>query len=52
MFAPITKFRNAVRKITSHDPEMAYLNGSYDAIDLERRQREIDAGKFRTRRYY
>ncbi len=29
--------------------EMAYLNESTDIYDVERRQREIDRGKFRNR---
>lgn len=38
---------SALRPATRHEREMAYLNKSVSIFDLERRQREIDAGKFR-----
>lgn len=47
MFGPIRKARKAWTRFVSFDPENAYLNEAMDRIDLERRQREIDAGKFR-----
>ncbi len=33
---------------TRRDREMAYLNGSVTIFDLERREREVSQGKFRT----
>jgi hypothetical protein len=46
--------KRIIRSIVSHMTadhvkvaEEAYLNASYDRIDLEYRQREIDRGKFK-----
>lgn len=36
------------RRQTRHDAEMAYLAQSVSLYDLERREREIEAGKFAT----
>jgi hypothetical protein len=49
MFAPIKKFARALRAPSAEDRELAYLNGSFDRIDLEYRQRQVDRGLFRTR---
>jgi hypothetical protein len=49
MFTPIKKFARALRAPTAEERESAYLNGSFDRIDLEYRQRQIDRGLFRTR---
>lgn len=47
MFGQLKKFARAVRIPSVADRELAYLNGSYDRIDLEYRQRQIDSGMFR-----
>ena len=52
MFGPIKKMRQAIRSHRDYNPELAYLNDSVDRIDLERRQREIDEGRFRRRPFY
>lgn len=49
MFGSITKLRNAIREMRAYDPEMAYLNEATSRVDLERRQRDIDTGRFRRR---
>ncbi|MET3854109.1 MULTISPECIES: DUF3563 family protein [unclassified Rhizobium] len=49
MFGPIKKIARALRAPNAQEREMAYLNGSYDRIDLEYRQRQVDRGLFRTR---
>jgi hypothetical protein len=49
MFAPIKKIARALRAPTTQEREMAYLNSSYDRIDLEYRQRQVDRGLFRSR---
>jgi hypothetical protein len=51
MFGPIKQLRKAYQTFAAYDPELAYLNGARDRVDLERRQREIDAGKFRRRSF-
>lgn len=33
------------------DEELAYLNGALSLVDLERREREIDSGRFSTRAF-
>jgi hypothetical protein len=38
---------SAMKPASRHEREMAYLSGSRSLVDLEMRQREIDAGKFR-----
>jgi hypothetical protein len=50
MFGPIRKFARALSVPSVQDREMAYLNGAYDRVDLEYRQREIDNGLFRRTR--
>lgn len=47
MFKPLKKIARALRAPTAHDREMAYLNESSDAIELEYRMRQIDRGMFR-----
>lgn len=47
MFGPIAKARRALKDFVSFDPERAYLDEALDRVDLERRQREIDQGRFR-----
>ncbi|WP_337266449.1 DUF3563 domain-containing protein [Oryzifoliimicrobium ureilyticus] len=49
MFGPIKKLTRALRAPSVEDREMAYLNNSYDRIDLEYRQRQVDRGLFRNR---
>ncbi|MEK1876333.1 MULTISPECIES: DUF3563 domain-containing protein [Rhizobium] len=49
MFKPIKKIARALRAPTTEEREMDYLNGSFDRIDLEYRQRQVDRGMFRTR---
>ncbi|QFY59574.1 DUF3563 domain-containing protein [Rhizobium grahamii] len=49
MFKPIKNIARALRAPTAEEREMAYLNGSFDRIDLEYRQRQVDRGMFRTR---
>lgn len=41
------RIASAFRRPSRMDRETAYLNNSVSVYDLERRQREIDAGKFR-----
>jgi hypothetical protein len=41
------RIASALKPASRHEREMAYLNKSVSIFDLERRQREIDAGKFR-----
>jgi hypothetical protein len=49
MFTPIKKMARALRAPSVQEREMAYLNGSYDRLDLEYRQRQVDRGLFRQR---
>lgn len=49
MFKPIKKIARALRAPNAEEREMDYLNGSFDRIDLEYRQRQVDRGMFRTR---
>ena len=49
MFKPIKKIARALRAPTAEEREMDYLNGSFDRIELEYRQRQVDRGMFRTR---
>ena len=49
MFDPIKKFARAFRAPTTQEREMAYLDGSFDRIDLEFRQRQVDRCLFRNR---
>ncbi|EPE99103.1 DUF3563 family protein [Rhizobium grahamii] len=49
MFTPIKKIARALRAPTAEEREIAYLNGSFDRIDLEYRQRQVDRGLFRIR---
>lgn len=35
------------RQLTRHEREMAYLNEAVSIYDLERREREVDQGRFR-----
>jgi Protein of unknown function (DUF3563) len=41
------RIASAFRAPSRHERETAYLNRSVSMCDLERRQREIAAGKFR-----
>lgn len=45
-----TKFlaRFFPRQVTRREREMAYLNEAVSMYDLERREREIDQGRFRS----
>jgi hypothetical protein len=47
MFKPLKKIARALRAPTVQEREMAYLNASNDAIELEYRMRQIDRGMFR-----
>lgn len=47
MFEPIRRLARSMRRPTVAEREMAYINGSQDAIDLEFRQRQVDRGMFR-----
>ncbi|RUM26450.1 DUF3563 domain-containing protein [Rhizobium vallis] len=49
MFDPLRKIARAFRAPSTQEREMAYLNGSFDRIDLEFRQRQVDRGLFRNR---
>lgn len=42
------RFASAFRMRTRQEIELDYLNRSVSLHDLERRQREIEAGKFRS----
>ena len=46
MFEPVKKIARALRGRSIEDREMDYLNGSFDRVDLEYRQRQIDRGMF------
>ena len=46
----VSKTRDAIKRFRSFDPEQAYLERATSLIDLERRQREIDNGRFRRSR--
>jgi hypothetical protein len=51
-FAMLHQLKNllgTLRVPTTAERELAYLNGSHDRYDLEHRQRQIDAGMFRSR---
>ena len=52
MAGPISKLRKAIKTFREFDPEMEYLNGAVSHYDLERRQREIDQGRFRNRPHF
>ena len=43
--------RNAVGATTEQERVRAYLERSVSMADLERRQREVDSGRFRARSY-
>jgi hypothetical protein len=46
----ISRARDAFGRIRNFDPELAYLEESTSITDLERRQKEIDRGRFKQRR--
>jgi|SwirhisoilCB2_FD_contig_41_18903595_length_279_multi_3_in_0_out_0_1 hypothetical protein len=46
----LSKARAVIHHYRNFDPERAYLEKSTSLIDLERRQREIDNGRFRRSR--
>lgn len=46
----ISKTRDAIQRIRNFDPAQAYLEESTSLVDLERRQKEIDRGRFRQQR--
>ena len=48
----IAKARAAIGKARNFDPEQAYLEESTSLVDLERRQKEIDRGRFRQPRNF
>jgi hypothetical protein len=47
----VSNFRNAIQRRRNFNPENAYLEESTSLIDLEARQREIDRGRFRQRKW-
>ncbi len=47
MFKPLKKIARALRAPTVQEREIAYLNDSNDAIELEYRMRQVDRGMFR-----
>ncbi|MGF0536649.1 DUF3563 domain-containing protein [Agrobacterium sp. ES01] len=47
MFGPIRKFARAFRIPSVDELETQYLNNSFDRVDLEHRQRQVDRGMFR-----
>ncbi|MEA3535477.1 DUF3563 domain-containing protein [Rhizobium sp. CC-YZS058] len=47
MFKQMKKIAGALRAPSAEQRELDYLNGSFDRIDLEYRQRQIDRGLFR-----
>lgn len=47
MFETVRKVARAFRAQSIEEREIAYLNGAFDRIDLEYRQRQIDRGMFR-----
>jgi hypothetical protein len=47
MFSRIAKALRRFRKPGIAEVERAYLNEAVSRIDLERRMREVDGGKFR-----
>ncbi|WP_114348478.1 DUF3563 family protein [Mangrovicella endophytica] len=46
-----SRIRDAVKRRREYNPELEYLNEATSLVDLERRQREIDQGRFRRSRY-
>lgn len=49
MFEQVKQIIRALQGPSRQDRERAYLNAAVSAVDLEYRQREIDAGRFRER---
>jgi hypothetical protein len=49
MFMTLKNVIRALHVPTAAEREMAYLNESVSRVDLELRQRQIDAGLFRNR---
>lgn len=52
MFASLQSLVRQLRVPSVEELELSYLEGSYDRVNLEYRQREIDRGLFRDPRYY
>lgn len=51
----LNQMKNLIRALripSREEQERAYLDGAVNAVDLEFRQREIDAGRFRERTVY
>ncbi len=48
----ISRTRDAIERVRNFDPEQAYLEESTSLVDLERRQKEIDRGRFRRQRNF
>ena len=48
----ISKTRSALQRLRAFDPEQAYLEEATSIVDLERRQKEIDRGRFRQPRNF
>ena len=48
----ISRARAAIQSYRRVDPEQAYLEEATSLVDLERRQQEIDKGRFRARRQW
>lgn len=47
----VGRFRRAVTPLSQNEREHAYLEGSASLTDLERRQKDIDRGLLRLRRF-
>ena len=45
----ISRARDAMQRYRNFSPEQAYLEEATSLVDLERRQKEIDRGRFRGR---
>ena len=45
----LSRARDAISRARNFDPEQAYLEEATSLIDLERRMKEVDRGRFRRR---
>lgn len=46
-----SNFRASIKRYRTFDPEQAYLAAAVSESDVERRQRDIDNGRFRRRQW-
>ena len=51
MLTQLKSFFQSLQRPSTRDMELAYLAGSSSRYDLECREREIDAGRFRKARF-